>query len=534
MKSHRLLILLFILFLVVVGAFYFYQNYMATGNEAGTVLLAKKERAVEKESIIVGVNSLPSGIYPDIEAEFSDADYSSHIFETLVAFNREGRVVPSLAIKWDNPNDLTWRFYLSPKAKFSNGTPVTAEDVKFSYDYIANSQLPIKESLPAVDQINVIDKKTIEFKTKAPDPLLLNRLAVGMFKVMSKQEVEKNGTKNYIGSGPYKLVEYNEQNLKLTRNENYWGSKPKIKNVTFKIYPKEEDKITALLNKEVDFISYGYASSEYLAKIDQAAKNKEIQKKRMPEPTIVYLDLDTLRDKSPYINSDKNPLKDVRVRQAMYMAININEAISSSKLDMGPVNQLVSQGIFGYNPKIKRPAYNLEKAKDLMKEAGFGDGFEIKIDYLKDPRSEPLFQEIFNQLASINIKVTPNPLEDKQYFEKIAASDSSAYIGAWSADSLDAGEVLENLLHTKTEQYGLYNLGYSNSEVDKLIEEAGKTLDEKSRKQKLQEAMKIAMDEVAKIPLLQNFNKYAFATDISWQPRIDGAIKVYEMAGKAQ
>jgi len=534
MKSHRLLILLFVLFLVTAGAFYFYQNYAVTENEAENILLAKKEKAVEKENVTIGVSRLPTAIYPDIEAEFFDANYSSHIFDALAAFNREGRVVPSLAVKWDNPDDLTWRFYLSPKAQFSNGTPVTAEDVKFSYDYIANNQLPLKEVLPAVDQINVIDKKTIEFKTKSKDPLFLNRLAVGMFKVMSKQEVEKNGTKNYIGSGPYKLVEYNEQNLKLTRNENYWGPKPKIKNVTFKLYSKEEDKITALLNKEVDFISYGYASSEYLAKIDQAAKNKEIQKKRMPDPNIVYLDLDTLRAKSPYIKSDSNPLKDVRVRQAMYLAINIKRAISNSKLDLEPASQLVSQGIFGYNPKITRPAYNLEKAKSLMKEAGFGDGFEITIDYLKDPRSEPFFQEIFNQLASINIKVKPNPLEAKQYFKKIADADSSAYIMSWSADSLDAGEVLENLLHTKTEQYGLYNLGYSNGEVDKLIEEAGKVLDEDSRKQKLQEAMKIAMDEVAKIPLFQNVSKYAFATDISWQPRLDSAVKAYEMAGKAQ
>lgn len=532
MKSNRLLILLLVLFLVVAGAFFVWQNYLTTSSTEELTSLPQKIKEVEKDKIVIG-SSIPvtNGVYPENDPDAYYITFNSQIFESLISFNRDNKITSLLATKWDNPDDLTWRFYLSSKAKFSDSSQVTAEDVKFTYDYLRDSKLLMAGNLPAVKEVKVIDDKTVEFKTDAPDPLLLNKLAIN-FLVLSKKDVEANGLKNHIGSGPYKLTGLSDTSAQLVRNESYWGKKPKIKNVTYKVIPKEEDRITALLNGEIDFTSYGYSDKANIAKIDTAVKDKKIQSRKILNSAIGFLNLDSLRDKTPYINLPKNPLKDVMVRKAIYEAIDINEVIKTFPTENIAITQLVTQGIFGYNPAITRLSYNIETAKKLMQEAGYPDGFSITLDYASSPDSQVTFQSITDQLALINIKVKLNAIGSKEFLPKIASRDTSAYVYGWVADTLDSGEVLGNLIHTAQGEWGAANLGYSNPQADRLIEDAAKTMSQKTRLQKLQEAMKLAMDDVAMIPLTQSYSKYALAKDISWTPRLDGNVKVYEMAGK--
>ncbi|MCL5410255.1 MAG: hypothetical protein M1324_00140, partial [Patescibacteria group bacterium] len=160
--------------------------------------------------------------------------------------------------------------------------------------------------------------------------------------------------------------------------------------------------------------------------------------------------------------------------------------------------------------------------------------FALTIDFPDTPTAKELYSRLAANLSDIDIKVTLNGLDQEKFFEAIVAKQTSAYFLGYSPDTKDASEVLEGLIHTPSEVYGQYNLGYSNTALDKEIEDASKTLNQQVRQQKVQAAMKTAMDDYAKIPLFQYAFNYALSSKIDWKPRLDGMFRMYEMAGKSE
>lgn len=519
--STRWVILIIVLLVVIAGGIFVWQKYFSK-------TVQSPRGGSEKDQVVIGMGQLVSALYPETQADFYDINYNLHIFETLATFDRESQIVPMLATHWDNPDDLTWRFYLSPKATFSNGDPVTADDVKFTVDYLMSNKLPLSEYLPEIAEVKAVDSKIVEFKTSSTNPIFLNRIAISLL-ILSKKEIEANGIKNYIGSGPYRLANSDEEEVVFTSNENYWQEKPKIKKAVFKLYSGEEAKINALLNKEIDITKYGFTNEAVTAQLEEAIKNKEFQKEQTLDPTVMMIALDTVRDKTPNINLEKNPLNDKRVRQAIYQAINAKEIVNKVPAKGNESSQIVAPSTFGYNPNIKRLSYDVLSAKKLMDEAGLGNGFDLTLDYPDSPGVKDYYEPLISQLQAINIRVTLNPIPQEQYLQK---RETPAVISSWSADTMDAAEILELLIHTPTEELGAFNIGYSNSSVDQLIEDSGKTLDQRARQTKLQEALRVSMEDIAIVPLFQSNVKYAFSNSIVWKPRVDGAYRVWEMAGK--
>lgn len=528
--SRVLLVCLLVVILLGIGCFLFLKyNPSSTGKNSTATTTQQK---VAKDQVVIGESFLATGIYPNCAYESQDLNFSSNIFQSLVSFDPENKIVPSLATKWDNPDNLTWRFYLSPEAKFSNGDSVTADDVKFTYDYVQSSQYQTKYGLPVAESIKVDDSTTIEFKTAKPNPIFLNSLATGFF-ILSKKEIEANGVKNNIGSGPYVLQSSSTDQIVLSVNTNYWKTEPLVSRAIFKLIPVESDLLTALLNGSIDIIGYG-GDPASVAKVDSAVAAGTIQEINVLQPGVSYLAIDSLRAKSPYITGtpdNKNPLQDIRVRKALVEAIDIGKYVKGLSGKNVPINQMVSQGIFGYNSTIERSPFNLDGAKELMKEAGYPDGFTITVDYVDYPAAKATVVPIADMLSKISVTVKLNAVNQNDFFQKIGSRDSSAYVIAYSTSSMDASEVLDLVLHTPNDQYGSNNLGYSNLTVDKLTEEADSTIDQQTRLQKMQEAMKIAMDDVATIPLAQTYYQYAAAKDVFLQSRADAMLKVDELAG---
>jgi peptide/nickel transport system substrate-binding protein len=218
----------------------------------------------------------------------------------------------------------------------------------------------------------------------------------------------------------------------------------------------------------------------------------------------------------------------------MYEAINVEDIANQALFKIVGASQLVSSGIFGYNPSIKRPAFNLDHAKSLMKEAGYENGFGFSLDYTDSPGAKELHQPLVDLLAKINVKVALQPVDPNKFFARVMKRDSSACILSWSTDSLDASEVLENLYHTRNDRYGSSNTsGYSNPALDKQIEEISTIMDPKIRLEKVQSALRIATEDLPAIPLHQVYSQWAISGDLSWAPRLDTTLRIYEMAGKA-
>jgi peptide/nickel transport system substrate-binding protein len=529
MRNKRFMVVLILVPLVLIASVSLYYYYHQNKQTASV----KVKEPTELNQVVVGTNYLISNVYPNIAEETNSVTYNSYIFEPLVSFDKNNKLLPVLASKWDNPDSLTWRFYIAPNAHFSDGTPLTANDVKFSWDYIQSNNLKVMGLLPSVSQVVVVDNKTVEFVTKTPNPLLANGLAQN-FMIFSEKDIEKNGAKSRLGSGQYTIVKMDSTEDVLARNENYWGEKPKVKNITFKFIPEEKDRVVALLTGEINFTAV--SDDANIIQVNQEAAKGTIQKKTMSHSGgIDYLALDGLRDKSPYIDQPVNPLKDIRVRQAMYEAIDINQVIKDADPIAVPATQLVFPGIFGYNPAIQRLTYNLDDATELMKQAGYEKGFNLTIDCETASRHVNTVQSIARQLAKINITVKVDAMSDSDaFYNKEDTRDTSAYEDGYASDTKDAGEILDSLVHTPTDAMGIYNLGYSNSTVDKLIEQADVNLNQQTRLQQMQQALKISADEVAVIPLYAPYDLYAYSNNIVWQPRLDGSVFVSEMTGPLQ
>lgn len=484
----------------------------------------QREVRGEREELKIGTTSDILGIYPDLEEnEITTLNINSNFLEALTTFDDNFRVKPLLAENWNNPDDKTWRVYLKKNVKFHNGETFKSSDVKFTIDYLKEKESPIYDYFTAVETFNIIDDYTIELKTKDPYPILMNKLA--NVSILSEKAIKANGTEKPIGTGPYKFVEWvKNDHLTLQRNENYHGEKPKIKKVTY--LPSDDDEealIEKLKKKEVDFAEI---TDGELAK--KVSEDKTINKKTISDFGVSFLMINYKEGKLGGTSTSANPFLDKRVRQALYYGIDIESFIKAGGQSSVSADQLTTKNIFGYNTAIKRYSYDINKAKQLLKEAGFENGFETTV--ILNPANKAKFEELATQLAKIGIKLTLDlPSSMDEYFGKVSQGQYSLAALSWNNDSGDSSDLIESFLNSEGES----NLsGYSNEKIDELSKKSSSTMDQKKRKDYLGEALKIASDDAVFIPLDTVKRFFVFKEGILFEPRADTLVKPASIAEK--
>ncbi len=487
-----------------------------------------------RDSLVIGVTELNFGFYPWAKSyDTSTITVNMNIFNALVEPDQIFRLKPKLATSWNNPNNLTWRFYLRENVKFHNGYSFTSEDVNYSIEYIKGDVgSGLRDLLASVEKVEIIDEHTVDIITDGPCPVLLNKLVD--IPMLSKRYQEETSIEWPIGTGPYKLVGYvEEEYVILDRFDDYWGGPLEVKNVTFTKIDDEEEMKNAVIDGEIDIASH--VIPRYYEEILEC---QEVAVDRCPHPSVIYLGFDFRENDSVGYKGEKNPLSDVRVRKAIYHAINITNIIDNilNGTDFAePASQFVSSLIFGYNPAIERLPYDLDKAKELMKEAGYKDGFELVLDCHNDSYTQRRIAEnIGTQLSEIiDVKLNFLPVED--FFMKIVTRNTSSYILGWLVATGDAGEIFDYMLRTVDKEVGIgtYNLGfYSNSEVDSIGENVSHILDPDERLELMQEGFRIAMEDVAWVPLYVPRCIYGIADYITWNPKPNMVLAVEEMGFK--
>jgi len=501
-----------ILVFIIVASLLVYYKLNAAPTEPETPPLPA---GTEKPLVKIGMPVEAFGIFPENYTESRSIAFNANIFEGLTII-RNGKVVTGLAVSWSNPDKYTWRFKLRGSVTFHNGNKFSAEDVKYSIEQAQANDWPLPY-LSSVDKVVITDDATVELKTKEPDPVLLPKLATVF--IISKQQAEKDGFKNLAGTGPYKLLKFEEKTYSLEANPNYWGGKPKIKQVIYKIISPEETA-EALLSGGVDIANLTSSAD------NQKLSGQGFSVKSYNLPVVFFLTFDFTRDKTAYVDEPKNPFKDKGVRQALLYGINIDEFIKNAVTDGQPASQLVTSEIFGFDPKIKRPAYDLTKAKKLLTDSGYPNGFSLTVDV---PASYQTDKEIVRQLERLGLKVDARILQTEEDYARTDSGDYSLMAAAWAAETLDTGEILNDLLHTK----GPFNIGgYSNAELDKLTDEASVTFDSKKRLALLQKATKVAVEDLAWLPLYTTKSFAAVRSGFNWTPHNFGLIYAYEIVGQ--
>lgn len=462
--------------------------------------------------------------------------FNANIYEPLFRRDRNLKLEPALATKVEQPSPTLWRWTLRSNVKFHGGEPFTADDVVFSYKRAMAKGSNVSGNFTSVKEVRKVDDLTVEVETKYPDPLFNDKMV--QIGIMSKIWAEKNNalesadmtkneenfaTRNANGTGPFRL-KLREPDVRTILEPNAaWWDKPEhnLTEVVFQRVANEATRVAALLSGEVDMI-YTVPPQD-VDRIKKTAGRRVIEG---PETRIVFFGFNQQLDELPESNvKGKNPFKDKKVREAFYRAIDV-EAIKRTVMrgQSRPSALMVGTGLGGYDKDLDvRPKFDPELSKKLLAEAGYPNGFEVRLDCPNDRyvNDEAICRAAVAMLAKVGVKVNLVAQTRAKYFAQIlrTASDieKSPQIGmymlGWSpASTYDVHNVIESLLQTPSAatKKGLFNAGgYSNKKLDELADKMEQETDKAKRDALVKEATKIYVEDFGVIPLHQQFVVWA-------------------------
>jgi peptide/nickel transport system substrate-binding protein len=469
------------------------------------------------------------------------------VYEFLLVRDKKLDLVPSLAESWTAVNSTTWRFKLRPGVKFHDGTPFTADDVVFSFERARadTSQLRAYAGLSGMPK--KIDDLTVEFTTNGPNPVELEHIAT--INIMSRAWCEKNrATKpqNYTqkedmitarqanGTGPY-MLKAREPDVKtvLTKNPNWWGIKAgrfegNADEVIYTPIVSDATRVAALLSGEVDLVNDPPPQD-----VPRLAQTPGIKVLEGTENRIVFIGMDQARDELLYSNvKGKNPFKDKRVRQALYHAIDIEAIQKNTMRGLSQPSGAMLPSPLTTTPEIeKRLAYDRERAKKLLAEAGYPNGFEVTLDcpnnrYVND---EKICQALAAMWAQIGVKVAVNAMPRATYFPKLEKTETSMYLLGWGGGTTDGIFVLQPVLSTYNGKGdGDYNYGrYSNAELDELTTKIKTNMNAGERLKQIHEGLLAHNAETNHIPLHRQVIPWATRSNVTAVHRADNNVIPY-------
>ncbi len=492
--------------------------------------------AAHAETLTLAVPAPVTSIDPHYHTLTPNESLDSSIFERLVEMDATSHLKPGLAESWRLVDDHTWEFKLR-RAKFHDGTEFTAADVAYSIDRIPrvrNSPASFQIYTRPIIGMDIVDDRTIRLRTAGVYPLLptdLTQVFIIPHTLGPDAATEDfNSGKNAIGTGPYKFVSYRPgDRTELERFDGYWGEKPRWDHVTYRVISNDAARTAALLAGDVQFIEAVPTSDAANLRNDGRVKLAESVSLR-----IIFITLDQSRDgPTPFVTGPngevlaKNPLKDLRVRQALSMAINrpaiVDRVMEGAAI---PAGQFLPPGSYSYVENLKPPAYDPARAKALLAEAGFPNGLRITIHgpndrYVNDAR---IIQTVAQMWSRIGVQTQVDAQPWTNFVGHANRQDYSAYLLGWGSSTGEASNPLRSLIAAfdAGKGFGAANRGrYNNPAVDALTEQALATADDAAREKLLQRATRLAMDDVAFIPLHNQKNIWATRAGLTYTPRAD-------------
>lgn len=522
--------------------------FALAGGVAMSVGLAGVAQA---QSLTMALAAEPTAADPHYHKMTANDAFSAHVYDSLVGRNANMELVPGLATSWKNLDDLTWEFKLRPGVKFSNGSPFTAKDVLFTICRTLNNETNVSQSYmdttKRITEVKTPDDLTIIIKTAEPLPLMPAEMARNLPIIWSGivphgklQFAPKTGCgvtgpwptvndfntgKMAIGTGPFLLKSYVKgTGIQLERNEGYWGTKSHWKTVKMVPVASAGPRLTGLLSGDYDVIENPAARD--LTRVKESDKFGFVA---TPSTRLVFLQPDIGRNPSPFVKSpdDKNPLQDLRVRQAMNMAID-RKAIVQRIMDgmATPAFQYMPDGMFGALPKAPEIKYDPVAAKKLLADAGYPNGFELTLSSTNDRyvNDSQVAQAVAQYFTRIGIKTNVDAMTASIYFPKRAKREFSLPMGGWPSESGEASALFQLWVATLDSPKGLGTSNYgafSSPEFDKVYLPAANTVDAAKRKKGLEEATQIALNNVALIPLHFESSIWAFRKGLTYEGRRD-------------
>ncbi|WP_100010226.1 glutathione ABC transporter substrate-binding protein [Lentibacillus sediminis] len=443
------------------------------------------------ETLIIATQADATMLDPHLGTDIPSANiFHNKIFETLVKQDENMEFQPGLATEWERVDETTWEFTLREGVEFHDGEPFNAEAVKANLERVVNEDLasPRASLFNMISEIEVVDDYKIRLITEYPySPMLSNlaHYAGGMISPAAIEEHASGGTtvtENPVGTGPFVFESWTPgSELNLTTNDSYWGEAPSIAGVQYLIIPEAQTRISMVETGDAHIAEPVTTSS--VSRIEGS-------------DVMEFYNTEGLGVDYMGMNVQKEPFDDKLVRQAVNHAIDMDALIEHVYNGVGiPAEGPIGPAVFGHDPELEGYEHNPEKAKELLAEAGFPDGFETTISTNDDQARRDAAEFIQSQLSEVGIEATIEVMEWGAYLEATAAGDHEMFILGWSNMTGDGDYNQYYLYHSDSLGPAGNRAFYSNPEVDALIDEARSETDQEARAQLYSEVQQIEVED---------------------------------------
>lgn len=497
--------------------------------------------AVRAQDLRIALSEEVSTADPHRDNLRSHNSFARHAFEPLVERDLRLQPVPRLATGWRMLDGQRWEFTLRADVRFHDGSPFTARDVIYSLCRVRvldGGAVPFKGFLRGVEEVTAPDPGTIIIRTREPDPGIpqgLGQIAVvrtpagaapafgpkGCTGADWAPQARFDDGSEAVGTGPFRLVSFERGGIsRFVRNDAYWGTAPAWTAVSIRTIADEVARIRSVIAGESDIIDR--VAVETLEFLKSWPSVRVVQAE---SALLWYMQVDHDREPPPHIagTGGRNPFKDRRVREALSLAVS-RPALAGRVLGGfgAAAGQLVPSGLVGHDPALPPPAHDPEKARRLLAEAGYPDGFEVLFLGLGSRRG--LIEALEQMLGAVGVRVRVDDPVGRTYAERRAGRQFGVVISGWATTSGELGQPLRDLLmtHDRAGGTGTVNFGrYSSPALDSLATAALGTMERGLREERLRRAARLVAEDVAIIPLFFDPLLWAMRYDLEITPRMD-------------
>ncbi len=501
---------------------------------AGVALLVPVMAAAQEARVAIQTET--SSLDPHFALVGANQAVMRHLFDPLVASDRNLRPVPGLAA-FSNPEPHLWEFRIRPDARFHDGTPVTAEDVRASIERmprVPNSPAPYIRLAGSIAALEVVDARTIRIRSRGVDPSVpLNAMTAWIIPARiaaTATTADFNAGRTVVGSGPWRFVEWQPGSaLRLARHDGYWGEAPAFARATLRPVANDAARLAALLAGDADLV-------------DAVPPGEVARLRARPEVTVssassnrmIYIGLDQANDPSPFVTARdgrplaSNPLKDARVRHALSLGINraaiVDRVMSGAARASG---QLAIEGQLGFDPDLAAPAYDPAEARRLLAAAGYGEGFRITLHspnnrYVEDDKTA---QAVAQFWARIGLDARVEVMPSNVFFTRAGRREFSTFLIGFGHSTGDAWLGMAQVLHSFDAARGLGGLNrgrYASPAFDGLMEQARGAADPAARDRLIRQAQRVAMgQDMAVLPLHVPDNIWAHRASLTYAAMVE-------------
>jgi len=452
---------------------------------------------------------------------------ASHFYEPLVLADPGLELRPALAARWDNPDARTWIFHLRRGVRFHSGRALTSRDVVFSFQRLARTPaLEISVYLSGVDAVKALDAHTVELTTKRPSAILLAALPFVL--IVPEGSDSAALAEREDGTGPYRLQSWTKPGeIRMARHDGYHGTKPAFGEVAFTLQRGPEQALQDLTAGRSRLVQ---CNSKTVEELTRGVAGLRVARKT--SLFVKQLSFDLVRPETPFVPGLPNPFRRREVREAVSLAIDRRALVKRLSTYAMPASQPLPPFVFGYDASLPVAAADPARARALLGQAGYPDGFAVTLHVRA--QFDETARIVAEMLSGVGIRTALASMSDPEFFDLMNHDRLSFFLSRFGCPTGDADLLFQQRFRTPMPGAGGRGAVFSPNlpALDAEIDASAEIVEMEKRHATLQKLIRTVVEEVFWVPLYIDEDVYALRDDLLWQPRSDSYVLAQEVGAR--